>query len=171
MLTVYPTERSRGICRFEDREYPCALGEAGIRRTKREGDGATPTGAFKLRRAFFRADRVPEPMSQLPVRALSLEDGWCDDPSHRSYNRLVALPFAGSHEILWRDDGLYDVIIVIGHNDDPPRAPFGSAIFVHCASADYAPTKGCIALARPALIELLPMLTPDMVLRVTEALD
>ena len=171
MLTVYPTERSSGILQFEDRAYPCALGDAGIRKTKREGDGGTPIGTFKLRRAFFRADRISQPTSHLPLRALTPKDGWCDDPGHPDYNRLVGLPFDGSHEILWRYDGLYDVIIVIGHNDDPPRAPLGSAIFVHCAAANYTATKGCVAVARATLIDLLPRLTRDMVLQVTESRD
>ena len=91
---------------------------------------------------------TPEPASGLPVRALAPDDGWCDDPAHGDYNRPVKLPFAASHEVLWRDDHLYDVIVVVGHNDEPPRAGLGSAIFIHCATADYAPTEGCIALDR-----------------------
>ena len=169
MLTVYPTEPSRGILRFEGHDYTCALGRSGIRTVKREGDGATPAGEFPLRRVFYRADRLAEPASGLPVRALAPDDGWCDDPAHGDYNRPVKLPFAASHEVLWRDDHLYDVIVVVGHNDDPPRAGLGSAIFIHCATADYAPTEGCIALDRPALTALLPRLTPDIVLRVLES--
>lgn len=168
MLSVYPTEQSRGLLRFENQEYPCAIGLNGIQQEKREGDGATPIGEFLLRRVFYRPDRLPLPTSGLPLRALTPDDGWCDDPHHRDYNRLVGLPFGASHETLWRADNLYDVIIVIGHNDDPPRAPLGSAIFLHCATADYAPTQGCIALARDTLIELLPRLTPSMALQVTE---
>ena len=120
MLTVYPLERSRGILRFEDREYPCALGCNDVQNTKREGDGATPAGIFFLRQVFYRADRLPPPTSGLPVRVLGPDDGWCDDPGHRDYNRFVRLPFEASHEALWREDNLYDVIVVVGHNDDPP---------------------------------------------------
>lgn len=168
MLTVYPTEQSRGILRFENRDYPCALGLSGVKRAKHEGDGATPIGKFLLQRALYRADRMPAPVSGLPVRVLTSDDGWCDDPHHGDYNRPVTLPFKGSHEMLWRADSLYDVIIVIGHNDDPPRAALGSAIFIHCATADYAPTQGCVALARETLIDLLPRLTPDTALDIRE---
>ena len=166
MLSVYPIERSRGILRFEGREYPCALGRNGARQSKREGDGATPVGKYLLRQALYRPDRLALPNSGLPVRALTPDDGWCDDPRHRDYNRLVRLPFEASHERLWRADNLYDVIIVVGHNDDPPRPSLGSAIFIHCVAADFAPTQGCVALAREALIELLPHLTPQMALDV-----
>lgn len=169
MLTVYPTERSRGILRFEDREYPCALGGGGVQRTKREGDGATPIGSFSLRQVFYRPDRLRQPASGLPIRALTPDDGWCDDPGHSDYNRLVRLPFGASHEFMWREDNLYDVVVVIGHNDDPPEPGLGSAIFIHCATADLAPTEGCVALARESLIDLLPSLTSDMALRVIES--
>jgi L,D-peptidoglycan transpeptidase YkuD (ErfK/YbiS/YcfS/YnhG family) len=67
---------------------------------------------------------------------------------------------------MWRTDNLYDVVIVIGHNDDPPRTALGSAIFIHCATSDYAPTEGCVALARETLVELLPRLRPDTALQV-----
>jgi L,D-peptidoglycan transpeptidase YkuD (ErfK/YbiS/YcfS/YnhG family) len=166
MLTVYPTERSRGILRFEEGEYPCALGRGGARGAKREGDGATPIGTFFLRQAFYRPDRLAPPASGLPVRALTRGDGWCDDPGHSEYNRLIRLPFGASHENLWRGDNLYDVVVVVGHNDDPPEPGLGSAIFLHCATADFAPTEGCVALARETLMGLLPRLSPDSALRV-----
>ena len=166
MLTVYPTARSRGILRFEEGEYPCALGRGGTRGAKREGDGATPIGTFFLRQAFYRPDRLAPPASGLSVRALTRGDGWCDDPGHSEYNRLIRLPFGASHENLWRADNLYDVVVVVGHNDDPPEPGLGSAIFLHCATADFAPTEGCIALARETLIGLLPRLMPDTALRV-----
>jgi L,D-peptidoglycan transpeptidase YkuD (ErfK/YbiS/YcfS/YnhG family) len=171
MLTVYPTERSRGVLHFEDRDYACALGHNGVRAAKREGDGATPIGVFPLRRVFYRPDRLAQPASGLPAHALSPDDGWCDDPAHRDYNRLVKLPFDASHEELWRDDNLYDVIVVVGHNDDPTHPGLGSAIFIHCAAADYAPTEGCVALDRQTLIDLLPRLTPDSALRVLKFQD
>lgn len=166
MLSVYPIERSRGVLRFDGRDYPCALGRTGVRRAKREGDGATPAGTFPLRHALYRPDRLAPPASGLPVGAIDPADGWCDAPAHSAYNRRVRLPFEASHEVLWRTDGLYDLVIVIGYNDDPPRAGRGSAIFIHCATPDFAPTQGCIALARASLIELLPRLTPDTALRV-----
>lgn len=171
MLTVYPIERSRGMLRLDERDYPCALGRSGIKPAKREGDGATPVGTFPLRQAFYRADRLPHPASGLPVRALTSTDGWCDDPAHGDYNRLVALPFDGSHENLWRQDNLYDVVIVVGHNDAPPHPGLGSAIFIHCATVDFAPTEGCIALDRSTLIDLLPQLTPDMALNIVDSRD
>ena len=98
---------------------------------------------------------VSAPRCALPAAAMAREDGWCDDPANAAYNRQIRLPFGGRHEVLWRDDGAYDVIVVIGHNDDPPIAGMGSAIFMHVARLDFAPTEGCVALAIPDLLRVL----------------
>lgn len=125
----------------------CALGRSGIVSDKREGDGGTPVGCFPLRQVLFRPDRVSPPLSSLPVRPIDPADGWCDDPADAAYNRPVRLPYPASHERMWRDDWLYDLVIVVGHNDAPVVPGLGSAIFVHVAKADYPPTAGCVALA------------------------
>jgi L,D-peptidoglycan transpeptidase YkuD (ErfK/YbiS/YcfS/YnhG family) len=127
----------------------CALGKGGIRLAteKREGDGATPAARMPLRRVLFRADRGPPPRCAVPVEPIAPEEGWCDDPAHRAYNSLVRLPFDASHERLWREDALYDIVGVLGWNDDPVERGRGSAIFLHLARPDFAPTEGCVALA------------------------
>lgn len=140
--------------------YRCAVGRTGVRRDKREGDGATPAGTFPLRQVLFRPDRIAEPRCRLPVRALEPADGWCDDPEDVAYNRPVRRPYPASHEALWRDDALYDLIVVPGHNDDPPVPGMGSAIFIHCADADRGATEGCVALARAELSAIVGLLDP-----------
>lgn len=144
-----------GFLRCGARAWRCALGPAGIQSDKREGDGATPAGCFPLRRVLWRADRLARPITALPVSPIAPEDGWCDDPADPAYNRPVRLPHAASVERLWRDDAVYDVVVVLGHNDDPPVSGLGSAIFLHVARPDYAPTQGCVALALPDLLVLL----------------
>ncbi len=144
-----------------DRVWPCAIGKGGIIGEKREGDGATPIGCWPMRRVLFRPDRVAAPATVLPVAALSPEDGWCDDPGDALYNQAVHLPYAGRHERLWRNDGLYDILVVLGHNDSPPVAGCGSAIFLHVAGPGYAPTEGCVALAMPDLLTVLQTIGPD----------
>ena len=137
------------------KSYRCALGRSGISEVKFEGDGATPAGLFPLRGLFYRPDRLDLPQTGLRVLPLEENMGWCDAPRHPSYNRLVRLPFDASHEKMWRDDGLYDLVVVLGHNDDPPRANRGSAIFMHIARDGYAPTEGCVALSREDLLDFL----------------
>jgi L,D-peptidoglycan transpeptidase YkuD (ErfK/YbiS/YcfS/YnhG family) len=148
---------SAGILRWPGGEARCALGKGGVTpaESKREGDGATPLGVWPMRQVFWREDRLARLATGLPIDALIPEAGWCDDPSSPLYNFPVALPFPLSHEKLWREDGVYDVIVVLGYNDDPPVLGKGSAIFLHVARPDYSPTEGCIACARADLLALL----------------
>lgn len=159
-------ERHRGILRAGTLTVPCALGRSGLARAKREGDGATPLGTFPLRRLFHRPDRLARPRNGLDTVPISPALGWCDDPASPRYNRLVRLPFEASHEKLWRADRLYDLFIEIGYNDSPPVRGLGSAIFLHLARPGYAPTEGCVAIARPHMLALLPRLTPDSVIEI-----
>ena len=135
--------------------FRAALGRGGVRRDKQEGDGATPAGALALRRVLYRADRGRAPACVVPVEPIAPSDGWCDDPNERDYNRMIRLPHDGHYEELWRTDALYDVIGVLGWNDAPVQRGRGSAIFLHVARPDYAPTDGCIALAPGDLRQVL----------------
>jgi len=133
----------------------CALGRGGVRADKREGDGATPAGSWPMRRLLYRPDRLAAPATRLAANPIAPQDGWCDDPADPVYNRLVRLPYAASAERLWREDGVYDLIVPLGYNDDPILPGAGSAIFLHVARPDYAPTEGCVALAPADLIRVL----------------
>jgi L,D-peptidoglycan transpeptidase YkuD (ErfK/YbiS/YcfS/YnhG family) len=156
-----PDDRRRGRLTCGPLTLPCALGRGGIRASKREGDGATPAGRFRLRRLWLRPDGGFARDCRLPWRLTRPHDGWCDDARHRRYNRPVALPFAASHERMWRDDGLYDAVIEIGWNDRPAIRGRGSAIFLHLARPGYTPTEGCVAVSRRDMRKLLPLMGPN----------
>ena len=154
--TISRLSRSTGLLRLEGRALRCVMGEAGVAARKQEGDGATPCGLLALRRVLYRADRLAPPHCPgLPREPIAPDDGWCDDASHADYNRPVRLPHPGHHELLWREDATYDLLAVLGHNDDPVRRGAGSAIFLHVARADERPTAGCIALHRADLLWVL----------------
>lgn len=155
-LIIHPDGRAE----WNGRLMRCAVGRTGRTAHKREGDGATPVGEFPMREAFYRADRVVPPATGLPCRPLTAADGWCDDPEDPQYNRPVTLPYAPRHEKMMRSDGLYDLVVVIGYNDDPVVAGLGSAIFLHVAAPDYAPTEGCVALALDDLQSVVADLRP-----------
>lgn len=158
-----------GSLSFRGRSYRCALGRAGVSAEKREGDGATPTGIFALRRLLYRPDRLRAPETPLATAPLHPDDGLCDAPADPAYNKLVRLPYPASAEALWRADHLYDLVVVIGYNDEPVLPGRGSAIFLHLARPDWGPTEGCVALARDDLLAVLAEIEPTTRLRVSDS--
>ena len=148
---------SDGMFRLGGMVARASLGRAGVRAAdaKQEGDGATPAAVLPLRRVLFRADRLAAPACAVPIEPIAPTDGWCDDPAHPDYNRMVRLPHPASGEALWRDDAVYDLIGVLGWNDAPAVPGRGSAIFLHVARPDFAPTDGCVALAPADLRRVL----------------
>ena len=137
-----------------------AIGPAGIAIKGGEGDGVTPRGRFPIREIFFRADRIAAPRTSLPLRAIEKDDGWCDAPGDVNYNRPVKLPYPASAENMWREDDLYDLVAVVGYNDDPVVPGKGSAIFLHLAKPDYSLTQGCVALTYQDLLAAIEQLRP-----------
>ena len=146
------------LIRCHNWQAPCRIGRGGFiaQEKGREGDEKTPLGHYRFRFGLYRADRLSKPPGPLTFRALREDDGWCDDPESSAYNRFVRLPFAGSHERLWRDDGAYDIILVMDHNDSPHAPGLGSAVFWHIAQPDDRQTLGCVALAPEVMTQLLP---------------
>ncbi|MFP3921344.1 MAG: L,D-transpeptidase [Dichotomicrobium sp.] len=169
VMTIQARSRAsqRGVAALGSLRLPCALGRGGRLARKREGDGATPIGVWPVRAVLYRPDRVRRPRTALPVSPIEPRDGWCDDPQDRNYNRPVRLPYPAGHEVLWREDHLYDVVAVIGYNDWPRTRGRGSAIFMHLASSDFAPTEGCIALRENHLRLLLAAVGPRTMVRVS----
>lgn len=157
-----------GLLHADGRTIPCSIGRGGLiaAADKKEGDGATPIGAWPIRGVLMRPDRLSLPAGlQLPWRWIRPDDGWSDGADDPAYNRPVRHPHGYSAERLWRDDGLYDLIVVLGHNDAPVIPGKGSAIFWHCWR-DGAATEGCVAIAKAALLELLPLLAPGDALQI-----
>lgn len=155
-----PDSRSRGWLIAGALALPVALGRGGIAANKREGDGATPRGAFRLKRLWWRADRHPRPRTLLPVRRIAPNDGWCEDPRDRHYNRPVKVPPGGTADRLARADALYDFVVELDHNTCPRVAGRGSAVFIHVARPGFLPTAGCIALTPGSLRRLLTRMGP-----------
>lgn len=155
-----PVDRRRGRIRIGGVDMPCALGRAGIVRRKREGDGGTPAGRLRVLAILYRPDRIRRPRTSLPVRPIRPQDGWCDDPGSRLYNRPIALPHRARHERLWREDDLYDVVVDLAWNRRPAAPGRGSAIFLHAARSDVRPTEGCVAVHRNVVGRLVERIGP-----------
>ena len=155
-----PGRRSQGSLFAGQIATRVALGRAGVKASKREGDGGTPAGRFRPVRLWWRADRLPRPRTLLPVRRIGLDDAWCEDPTDRRYNHAFRRSANDPGDRLLRDDGLYDLIVEIDHNTRPRVAGRGSGVFIHVARDGFSPTAGCIALRRNDLLELLRHISP-----------
>jgi L,D-peptidoglycan transpeptidase YkuD (ErfK/YbiS/YcfS/YnhG family) len=155
-----PADQRQGWLAAGPWRIKVALGRAGIRANKREGDGATPAGRYRLVRLWWRRDRAPRPLTMLPTRPIGPADAWCEDPRDRRYNRAIKLPPGEAGDRLHRADALYDMVIEIDHNARPRIAGRGSAVFIHVARAGLAPTAGCIAMPAAMLRRLLRRLGP-----------
>ena len=161
-----PLDPRRGRLVAGPISLPCALGRAGPRRGKREGDGASPVARLRVLGGFYRADRLRRPRTLLPLRPIRRHDGWCDDPGDRRYNRPVTRPYPASHEAMWRDDHLYDLVLDLAWNRGPIVRGRGSAIFLHLARGDFAPTAGCVAVQPNAVRKLLDRIGPDTIIEI-----
>ena len=138
-------------------KFKCAIGRSGCvaERAKIEGDGATPIGRWTMREVFYRPDREKPPLTLLPTLPLKKNDGWCDAPDDPKYNSLVTLPYKASAEQMWREDSLYDIVVVLGYNDEPVFPGKGSVLFLHIARPDFSPSAGCVTLSREDLLTVL----------------
>lgn len=151
----------------DNRLFDCIIGKAGMidMSAKREGDMATPRSEMPIRAVYYRADRVTLPIMPFPTFPITASCGWCDAPNHPAYNRYVDLsenpPFEASHEVMWRDDTAYDIVVELGFNDAPVIAGHGSAIFIHCIAPGKTYTAGCVALSHDDLLAVLAIATPD----------
>jgi L,D-peptidoglycan transpeptidase YkuD (ErfK/YbiS/YcfS/YnhG family) len=170
-MDVIFTATADGFLDLGTRRVRCALGRSGVRPAahKREGDGVSPAGIWPIRSVLYRPDKAGPPVTALPTAPIARDDGWCDAPDDRDYNRPIKLPHPASFEKMWRDDDVYDLVVVLGHNDDPPKDPMGSCIFLHIARPGYSPTEGCVAVTREDLEELLAAAKPGDAVEIREA--
>ena len=152
---------TRWGARFMGRRFPVAIGRGGITHDKREGDGATPAGVWRLLLGGYRPDRALLPRTVIPLAPLGPRDIWSDDADDPDYNQwLSAGPHQFSHETLRRADPLYDVFISSDWNYPEATPGNGSAIFVHVWRGRRKPTAGCLAFRPYHLRWILARWTP-----------
>jgi L,D-peptidoglycan transpeptidase YkuD (ErfK/YbiS/YcfS/YnhG family) len=169
ILVTAKAGATTGRLAFGDIDIACALGRTGLVADKREGDGGTPVGTYPLRRVHYRQDRESPPVTSLPITPIAPGDGWCDAPGDPAYNKPVRLPYPASAENMWRSDLLYDLVVILGHNDDPPVPGAGSAIFFHLAKEKdgvLQPTEGCVAIRPDDMRRVLAMAGPGTRMRI-----
>src|SRR5260370_39062841 len=115
-----------------------AVGRAGVKAEKHEGDGATPAGTYPLVSILCRPDRIAAPVSQLPVKPLAPGDGWVDHPADANYNRPVTLPYPASAEQMWRGGPPHDALAVIASHKGPELPTARVARFLRIPLPQFA---------------------------------
>ena len=147
--------KKTGHLQYKNLKFRCALGKAGIKRKRKEGDNITPKGTFKITKIYYRPYKIKNIKTSVRKIKIKKNMGWCDDPKSKNYNKQIKLPSKFSHEKLYRKDGVYDLFLVLDYNTNPVIKNKGSAIFLHITKGSYKKTKGCIALKRADLIQLV----------------
>ena len=131
-----------GYLIFKNFKFRCSLGKNGISNKKKEGDGITPRGTFKLTKLFYREDKIKNIRTNIKRVKIKKNMGLCDDPQSKFYNKLIKLPSKFSHEKLYRKDNIYNIAVVLDYNLKPIIKKKGSAIFIHVAKKNTKRLKG-----------------------------
>ena len=169
MATKIVAEYSKRLLSIDDVSFFCVFGKEGVTDNKNEGDWKTPTGTFPIRKIYYRDDKISKPnTNNIECTPLSPEDAWCDDTEKKEYNTFVKLPFDGSYENLWREDDMYDIIVILEYNDSPVIKGKGSAIFIHIAKENMEYTKGCLALKKEDMVSLLNKINIDTKIEISK---
>ena len=151
------TVKNKETLIIDDFIFRCSTGKNGIKKKKIEGDKATPRGKFSLGKLYYRADRVQKPLTKIPIRVITKNMGWCDDPKSKYYNEEIKISKKLKHEKLFRKDHLYNYLIVINYNTKKTISNKGSAIFIHLTK-NYKRTLGCIALKKKDFLILIKLI-------------
>ena len=148
--------KNKNTLRIDEFIFKCCIGKNGFNLNKKEGDHSTPKGIFKLKKLYFRKDRVGIPKCKIKNQIITKETAWCDDPNHKKYNREIKNFNRNYKENFYRKDHIYDYLITINHNES--QIPFkGSAIFLHLTN-NYKQTAGCIAIKKKDFEILLKLI-------------
>ena len=158
--------KNSGFLKYKNLKFRCALGKAGIKRKVKEGDNITPKGIFKITKIYYRPDKIKDIVTPIKKIKIKKNMGWCDDPKSIHYNKQIELPSKFSHEKLYRNDNLYDLILVLNYNTNPIVKNKGSAIFLHITNDSYKKTKGCIALKKNDLIQLVSKISENTKIKI-----
>ena len=137
--------------------FRCCVGKGGIKKNKIEGDKSTPKGTFSIGKLYYRQDRVKKPITNLDTKIIKPSLGWCNDPSHKNYNKEIKIIKKIKHEKFYRKDHKYNYLIVINYNNKKIIPNKGSAIFIHLTK-NLKPTAGCVAIQEKDFLILLKLI-------------
>ena len=164
------TWRSAGGCwRPAAGPFVARVGHNGLSGERREGDGTTPTGTFRIGRTMYGS--APNPGVRFRYRRVVCGDWWDEDPASPTYNTFQHVrcgqrpPFRVKSLGMWQQPRAYPYLAVVEFNMRPIVPGRGSGIFLHAQTG--GPTQGCISLRRPALLRVLRWLDPAATPRIS----
>ena len=73
----------------DDFEFKCCIGKNGLKKYKVEADGCTPKGTFKFGKLYYRNDREVKPITNIKIKKIKKNSGWCNDPKNKFYNKEI----------------------------------------------------------------------------------
>jgi L,D-peptidoglycan transpeptidase YkuD (ErfK/YbiS/YcfS/YnhG family) len=160
--TLRTWRRSKGCWVAVAGPFPARLGKNGLSSNRREGDGTTPTGTFRIGRTMYGNE--PNPGVRFRYRRLRCGDWWDEDPASPTYNSFQHVPcgtkppFGGASEGMWEQPRPYPFLAVFEYNTRPAVPGRGSGMFLHAQTG--GPTIGCVSLRKDELREVLRWLRP-----------
>ena len=151
---------------YKNYKAKCSIGKRGIGYKKKEGDLITPKGRYRIKYILYRKDKVKRILTKIKKIIIKKNMAWCDDPNSKRYNKLIKLPSSFSYEKLYRNDNVYDIILVLNYNMKPIIKHKGSAIFIHVSKSNYKKTEGCVALKKTHLLKILKQLKKNTLVKI-----
>ena len=152
--------KNKDTLKLDDYILQCSIGKNGIKSKKKEGDKCTPKGVFSLGKLYYRADKVKKPTTKISTKIIKKNMGWCDDVTSKFYNKEIKINKNIKHEKLYRNDHVYDYLIVINYNTKKIKPGKGSAIFLHLTK-NYKKTLGCVAVKKKDFLIILKLITKN----------
>ena len=159
------TLKNKYTLKIDDFKFKCCIGKNGVKKNKVEGDKCTPKGIFKLGTLYYRKDRVNKPTTNLKIKNIKKNMGWCNDSKNKFYNREVKVNKNISHEKLFRKDYKYDYLLVIEYNTKKIKPNKGSAIFIHLTK-NFKATAGCIALLQKDFLIMTKLINKKSTIKI-----
>ena len=165
-MTVMNIKINRHHLLYKGYKLKCSVGKSGIKKSKKEGDLATPQGTFRFGLLYYRKDRVKLPKCKIRKKIIKKNMGWCNDSKSEKYNKEITFPFKFRAEKLYRKEKIYDIFIHIKYNNFPVVKKRGSAIFLHIAKSNYKTTQGCVAISKKDFFKILPLIDKNTLISI-----
>jgi len=159
------TLKNKYTLKIDDFKFKCCVGKNGLKKNKTEGDKCTPKGTFKLGKLYYRKDRVKKPITNLKVKKIKRNMGWCNDSKNKFYNQEIVINKKIKHEKLFRKDYKYNYLIVIEYNTKKIKPNKGSAIFIHLTK-NFTTTAGCIALLQKDFLIMAKLINKNSTIKI-----